>query len=287
VADTVAKPEPKFTVAQLSNWKLLEEFQRRLQPVLDQAPPTPTEQDPRRKLLSADYFSMMLFALLNPVLKTTRAISAASQFERRQAEVCGRPVSLGSFSAMQHLVEPELLAGLLRSLAAEAQPVFGDERVRTQVKELIANDGTLLPALPRRAWALWQDAQNRAGKLHLEFSVWREVPVEFTVTHGNASERAVWKEKLRAGACYVNDRNYSHDYRLIKGNCSGRKKLMVSAQGTRRKQNFVLDSDCGGRVAFVHGGKHGDSRPGVGCGGHRVDPDFAGRAWRVGQDAAE
>jgi DDE family transposase len=79
----------------------------------------------------------------------------------------------------------------------------------------IANDGTLLPALPRMAWALWQNPQNRAGKLHLEFSVWRQVPVEFTVTDGNTSERAVWRSKLRKGACYVNDRNYSHDYHLI------------------------------------------------------------------------
>jgi hypothetical protein len=66
------------------------------------------------------------------------------------------------------------------------------------------------------AWALWQNPQNRAGKLHLEFSVWKQVPVEFTVTDANTSERAVWKSKLRKGACYVNDRNYSHDYRLIK-----------------------------------------------------------------------
>jgi len=100
-------------------------------------------------------------------------------------------------------------------MSAEAGPVFGDKRVRQSVQELIANDGTLLPALPRMAWALWQNPRNRAGKLHLEFSVWRQVPVEFTVTDANTSERAVWKSKLRKGACYVNDRNYSHEYRLI------------------------------------------------------------------------
>ena len=132
-----------------------------------------------------------------------------------QAESQGPPVSLASFSAMQQVVEPELLAGVLREMSAEAGPVFGDKRVSQHVQELIANDGTLLPALPRMAWALWQNPQNRAGKLHLEFSVWRQVPVEFTVTDANTSERAVWKSKLRKGACYVNDRNYSHDYRLI------------------------------------------------------------------------
>ena len=117
---------------------------------------------------------------------------------------------------MQHVVDPELLAGLLRSLAGEALPRFGDGKDREKIGELIAVDGTLLPALPRMAWAIWQNPQNRAGKLHLEFNVWRQIPVEFTVTNGNGNERAVWKSKLKAGACYVNDRGYSHDYRVIK-----------------------------------------------------------------------
>ena len=84
--------------------------------------------------------------------------------------------------------------------------------VRTCGSIGIATDGTLLPALPRMAWALWQNPRNRAGKLHLEFSVWRQVPVEFIVTPANTCERLVWKSKLRQGVCYVNDRNYSHDY---------------------------------------------------------------------------
>ena len=204
-----------FSVAELRHWKLLAEFQRRLEPLLGAAPKTPTELDPRRTLLPADYFSLHLFALLNPAIKTARALCGASHFQKMQAEVCREPVSLASFSEMQGVVDPELLAGLLRELSAEARPVFGDARLRAKVGELVAIDGTLRPALPRMAWALWQNPANRAGKLHLEFSVWRQVPVEFTVTDGNASERAVWRQKLRKGACYVNDRGYSHDYRLI------------------------------------------------------------------------
>jgi hypothetical protein len=200
---------------QLHHWKLLEAFQQRLEPALAKRDQTPTELDSRRRLQPGGCLSMMLFALLNPVIKSTRALCAASGLQRRQAEVCGRPVSLGSFSEMQAVCEPELLAGLLRELSAEALPVFGDERVRAQVRDLTANDGTLLPALPRMAWALWQDERNRAGKLHLEFSVWRQVPSEFTVTSGNASERAAWEAKLKPGSFYVNDRHYGHDYKLI------------------------------------------------------------------------
>jgi len=213
---TVAPIPDLLTEAQLRHWKLLDAFQRRLAPHLQRRVQTPTEADPRRTLFAGHYVSLLLFGLLNPVLKTARALCAASHFERVQAESGGPSVSLGSFSAMQQVVEPELLAGVLHEMSAEALPQFGDDRVRQHVQELIANDGTLLPALPRMAWALWQNPQNRAGKLHLEFSVWRQVPVEFTVTAGNTSERAVWKRKLRKGACSVNDRNYSHDYRLIK-----------------------------------------------------------------------
>ena len=114
MANTAAKRASAVTEAELAKWKLLAAFQQRLRPVLEKAPPTPTEQDPRRQLLPAEYFSMLLFGLLNPVLESTRALCAATTMERMQAEVSRRKVSLGSFSEMQHLVEPELLAGVIR-----------------------------------------------------------------------------------------------------------------------------------------------------------------------------
>jgi len=205
----------EFTEADLRNWKLLAQFQRRLEPLLTRPGAVATALN-ERHLRPGSYLSSVLFILLNPALKTARALCAASRFQRVQKEVCGGTIALASFSEMQHLCDPQLLAGLLRELATEALPVFGDARLRAQVGELTANDGTLLPALPRMAWALWQDPRHRAGKLHLELSVWRQVPTEFTVTAANTSERAVWKQKLRAGAFYVNDRGYSHDYGLIR-----------------------------------------------------------------------
>ena len=199
------------TEEQLGNWKLLQEFQRRLEPRLREG----KWDEGERKLGVGSYLSLQLFAMINPALKTARGLCGASHFKRMQKEVCGQPVKLAGFSEMQHVCDPSLVEGLLRELSGKALPVFGDERLRTYVEDLIANDGTLLPALPRMAWALWQNPQNRAGKLHLEFSVWRQVPVEFTVTPANTCERLVWKEKLRKGCVYVNDRNFSHDYQLI------------------------------------------------------------------------
>ena len=207
MADALAPSELSFSEAQLGNWKLLESFQQCLAPHLAGRTPTSTEKDPRRTLFASQYISLLLLGLVNPALKSTRALCQASGFARVQSQINGPAVSLPSFSAMQHVVEPELLAGLLREVSAQALPHFGDARLRGQVQELIANDGTLLPALPRIAWAVWQDTHHRAAKLHLEFSVWRQVPVEYKITEGNTSERAVWKQKLRKGVLYVNDRN--------------------------------------------------------------------------------
>lgn len=207
-----AKSKSLLCEDELHNWKLLEQFQRHLAPRLACAGPAAAAD---HQLTASDYLSLQLFALLNPALKSARSLCDASRFKRVQREVCRQPVKLASFSEMQHVCDPELLAGLLRDLSAQALPTFGAAGVRQKVGELIATDGTLLPALPRLAWALWQNPQNRAGKLHLEFSVWRQVPAAFTVTSANTCERLGWKSKLRKGVCYVNDRNYSHDYRLI------------------------------------------------------------------------
>ena len=213
VVTATANLKPPLCEDQLHHWKLLEQFQQHLAPRLARAGASAAAD---HLLTASDYFSFQLFTLLNPALKSARSLCVASRFQRVQQEVCRQPVKLTSFSEMQHVADPELLAGQLRDLAAQALPTFGDARLRAQVGELIATDGTLLPALPRMAWALWQNPQNRAGKLHLEFSVWRQVPAEFTVTSANTCERLVWKSKLRKGVCYVNDRNYSHDYQLIR-----------------------------------------------------------------------
>jgi hypothetical protein len=79
---------------------------------------------------------------------------------------------------------------------------------------LIAVDGSLLPALPRMAWALWQDDQHRAAKMHVAFAVLRQGPVDVTVTAGNGSERAEWRRLVQPGGFYVVDRGYV-DYSLF------------------------------------------------------------------------
>jgi hypothetical protein len=49
------------------------------------------------------------------------------------------------------------------------------------------------------AWALWQDDQPWAAKMHGAFAVLRQGPVDVTVTAGNGSERAAGRRLVQPG----------------------------------------------------------------------------------------
>lgn len=206
-----------FTEAQLRNWKLLAHFRKILQPHLQARPLGPSEKDPRRKLSADPYFSLHLFRLFNPVLNSMRSLCAASRFERMQQEVCGAPVSLGSFSDGQHLFSPSVLEQIVRDLAQQAmgQVQFGDARVREAVKVLTAVDGTVMRAVNRMTWAP-AAGHGSAIRLHLHFSVFDQCPADWTITPANVCERKVWKQKIKPGDFYVVDRLYSEDHLLLK-----------------------------------------------------------------------
>ncbi len=209
----------------LSSWNLLDDFRRRLAQVRARlAPPPPPEPPPKppvsrggpeRKLLEEDYFSLFLFGLLNPVVESMRGLCAASHLGRVQREICSRPVSLGSFSEAQSVFDPDLLREVFRELAAEAcagEAKWGDPRLALLAGKLKAVDGTLLPALPRMLWALWQDDTHHAAKLHLKFDLLHQAPCEWKLTEGKSCERKALRAMLKRGEIDVGDRYYGLDY---------------------------------------------------------------------------
>jgi DDE family transposase len=212
----------------LKSWKLLAQFRQRLQPILEATPKSSSEQDPRREVLAEDYFCLLLFGLFNPALKSMRALCHASGRFARMREVCSRPMAEASFSEAQHVFDPELLAGVLRQLAREAKgrAEFGDERVRRAVQALTLVDGTVLRALNRMAWAP-ASGSGCAIKLRLHFSVFDQLPEDWTITPGKVCERKTWKRKVQPGTCYVADRLYSDDHLFL-------------TQMQERKIDFVL-----------------------------------------------
>ena len=212
----VAPATQALTEKQLRNWKLLDQFRRRLKPFLEAVPKSSSEQDPRREILAEDYFCLLLFGLFNPALKSMRALCHASGRFEKMREVCSRPMTIASFSEAQHVFDPQILVEVLRQLAQEAKgrQEFGDLRVRQAIQALTIVDGTVLRALNRMAWAP-AGGHGCAIKLHLHYSAFDQLPEDWTITAGKVCERRTWKRKAQPGTFYVADRLYSMDHRFL------------------------------------------------------------------------
>lgn len=205
-----------LTEQDLSRWRLVEDFQKRLAQAAQGQTLDPTWADDQRRLDYLHYLSLFLLGLLNPVVRTMRGLCAASHLQRVQQEVCGRAVSLGSFSEAQALLNPPLLAEVFTQLSQEL-PAPAAPRAAAGRRWLI-QDGSLFDALPRMYWALWR-RQGRAQaqvRLHLSLDVAQDCPARAVMTPGKSCERAAWRALWQRGDGYVGDRYYGEDYQLFR-----------------------------------------------------------------------
>jgi hypothetical protein len=200
------------TEATLHNWKLIDAFRRLLEEELARRP---QPVDPKRQLAAQEYFSLMLFGLFNPVVRTLRGICRVSKLPRVQREVSKRAVSLGSFSEAQHVFDPTVLQRVLQRCASQAGIAFG-QPLAAALKELWVHDSTLIKALPRMAWAVWMDQNNRGVRIHMDFEVFTQMPEEVAIEPAGHCERKVWKPRLQSKRFYVGDRYFGHDYNLMR-----------------------------------------------------------------------
>jgi hypothetical protein len=152
------------------------------------------------------------------VLRKLRAKNGEKSLEASQIrtliEAAGVPLSRGSLSEASQVFDPELLHAIIGDLAAKTLHLLIHGKEAEALRGLTAVDGSLLPALPKMAWALWVDSQNRAAKMHIHFDVLKGVPVEATLTTGNGSETEQLRAALQALRLYVIDRGYA-EYQLF------------------------------------------------------------------------
>jgi hypothetical protein len=100
-----------------------------------------------------EYLSLFLMGLLNPVVRTMRGGCAASRLQRVQEEICRRPVSLGSFSEAQAVLDPALLARVFDGLSRDLSSSAGGGSAQ---RPWLIQDSSLFEALPRMHWCLWR-----------------------------------------------------------------------------------------------------------------------------------
>jgi len=203
--------KPEITEKQLQGFK----YFKLLGGLLERLHAEGTQRDRahNRKLFFDQYAVLVLLFFFNPIITSLRAIQRASTLQKVQEKLrCGR-VSLGSLSEAAGVFDAASLQKIIGELGGLVPPPAVAQE-HEALRALTAVDGSLLPALPRMAWALWVDEKHRAAKMHLAFEVLRGIPVQVTVTEGNGSEKKQLRAMLEAGRLYVIDRGYA-EYELF------------------------------------------------------------------------
>jgi hypothetical protein len=192
--------------------------QRLVQPLLkslDRLHGVATERDRagNRKLFYDQYLTLLLLYFFNPSLTSLRALQQATGWEKVRKELGIERAPLGSLSEAARVFDADRLRSIVQELAGQAAALTTGREAEA-LKGLTAVDGSMFAALPRMAWALWQDAEHRGVKLHLHFDVLKGVPADATVTPAACSEPAALAAALQPGRLYVLDRGYA-DYSLF------------------------------------------------------------------------
>ena len=191
------------------------QYFRLLGPLFDHLHRVGTARDRagNRQLFYDQYATLLLMYFFHPTVTSLRGLQQTTTLAQVQTPFGIRRPSLGALSEAASVFDAALLHQGLTALSPQLRPhVTGAEQAA--LAALTAVDGSLLPALPRMLWAVWQDDQHRAAKMHVAFAVFRHGPVGVTVTAGNASERAELRRLVPPGGFSVFDRG-SIDYDLF------------------------------------------------------------------------
>lgn len=181
-----------------------------------------TERDRagNRQRFYDQYATWLLLYFFTPTVTSRRGIQQMSELSKVQQRWGVPRTGVSTLSEAATVFDAALLQDVINELALRAwtQASQGNSAVRDReqelLRDLVAIDGSLLPALPRMVWAVWQDEQHRAAKRHVAFAALRQVPVGVTVTAGSSSEREQTRQLVQPGGFYVCDRGYV-DYDLF------------------------------------------------------------------------
>lgn len=187
----------------------LKYFQQ-LGPLLDRLHEVGTARDKagNRALFFDQYTALLLLYFFSPVIDSLRGLRQATTLEKVQKQLGIGPTSLGSLSEAARVFDPQPLRKIVAELAGRAVPLTTG-READALAGLTAVDGTILRALPRMAWALWEDDDHRGVKMHLHLEVLKGVPVDATLTPAACSEPEQLQLTLQPGRLYVFDRGYA------------------------------------------------------------------------------
>lgn len=203
--------KPKISAKNVQNLKYFDQLSVLFAPLHDIG--TERDRAGNRELFFDQYAALILLFFFNPIVTSLRGIQQASGLKKVQQKLGCSDTSLTALSEAARVFDAEALPQIVAELAEKALPLSAGKDAEV-LQGLTAVDGSLIPALPKMAWALWIDEEHRAAKLHLHFDIFRGVPMHATVTDGNGNEKKQLLAALQPGRLYVIDRGYA-EYQLF------------------------------------------------------------------------
>ena len=168
-----------------------------------------------RKLHLDDVFVAYLLAFYNPTLRTLRTIEDFSQTRQAQKSLSVPKLCKSTLSDFNAACDPDRLQPILAALRGRIERSSGKRLPKDLagvVKQVVAVDGTFLPALADVAWAV-KSRNQRKGEKHkarLDFRVdvdsW--IPEAIVVPEEKQSESASAAAQIQPGAIYLYDRGF-------------------------------------------------------------------------------
>jgi hypothetical protein len=155
------------------------------------------------------YAALILLYFFNPIVTSLRGIQQTSELQKVQRLLGCPRTALGSLSEAARVFDPDLLRGIIGELIERLPPITRNSAFDDIKGVLTLVDGSLMPALPQLAEAMWLNDKNRAFKIHTHFELLKSVPVRMDLTDGNGNEREVLAAHLEKDRVYVMDRGYA------------------------------------------------------------------------------
>jgi Transposase DDE domain len=215
-----SEPQAPPGAPALQGWK----YFRRLTPLLARLHDAGGARDKagNRTLHLDQYASLIVLALFNPLSRSLRALSQASQLKKVQEQLGVKQVSLGSRSEAARVFDPDLLVPLIAERAGDLQPKATDPRFKDVRHILTAVDSTLVQTRPCLTQAMYSRTKNGErryyGRLHTHCHIDRHVPVRIDATdpagRDHSDENDVLRQHLQADHCYIMDRWFA-EFRLV------------------------------------------------------------------------
>jgi hypothetical protein len=169
-----------------------------------------------RELFLDDVFIVYLLAFFNPTLRTLRTLEDFSKTKQAQRHLSIRRICRSTLSDFHRIADPERLRPLIVALRAELERRTAGSRppddLEGVLQQVLAVDGTFLPAAADVAWAVASRNQcegqcHRARTdWHVDVRTW--IPEVVAVPDPGESESDSAIRTITPGAVHVYDRGF-------------------------------------------------------------------------------